>query len=909
MDFYSSRFIFIRPEDDPVFKYKSRSFQRGISKNDPELLSSSSSSESPDNTEDELEYSSESDLNNQNNRCCLCGSIKGVLLCIKCNKYFCNGPVYNSSNCQVIEHIRMSRHYQFKINDEYIKCSCCGDDNIYNLRYSHLADKLLCHSCFEHQKEEMSIEEINSFINSFVDEGRIDLLIFGRQNSNTAISKKAISAIDNNAYGEMGLLVRDRYDNFRDYYTTYKRLYDMELSCHNPITEICLKRYEQPNKFVIHRTRESGYELHIKTDSMEQNLYINSFIICCFEGNYHPFEKEDINSLVYNKKAKRKFDSSELVLTGRVVNFTSRLIIISLCEEYFKDIEKVKQVFDERIFNSFNILRCYIIDPKTQNFNTQQYTNGDLLNLHETTFIQSLLGNLHFPNWNLFEENDIIFEITETQNLNPQQKKAVLNSLNSQISVVFGPPGTGKTTVIKSMVVNFIQLEREHRISDMDEKIFGMKHKSLNNPKVLCVAQNNNAVNVLAGKLRSPGLKICRFISFERLEEMPFDQWDLCIYARTLEYALQDEERFREYRLRPDDSPFNLIKLLLELKEATRNRTVIKYSRRKMGNIHNAIKKEFKGIIEDCNVIVATVKSCLKNTFNDINFLCTFIDEATQCTEYDCLFPALRSPRLVLLGDIQQLKPVILSDEAKKAGFDISMFERLLHCKVRRTLLNEQYRMHPGISILPNTLFYNRKIIDGTRFERSNISIFPNKKVPIVFICHTGKERYCNDGSLFNDTEAEICKEVYLFLRNEAKIKIKDIEFLTPYNSQKVYAKDYCQIERASSIDSFQGNETDYVIFSPVRSNYVKGAKFIGDFHRVNVAITRAKKGLIIVGNDNTLKNETVWRLIFNFLARNGCFMKYVNTTENHFIPINYPIIQSNKYEQSPYHTDYLNDN
>ncbi|EDR27732.1 hypothetical protein, conserved [Entamoeba dispar SAW760] len=601
-----------------------------------------------------------------------------------------------------------------------------------------------------------------------------------------------------------------------------------------------------------------------------------------------------------------KFDSSDLILTGKVDNFTNTEIRISLREGYFKDIKDddvVKQRFDKSILNSFKILRCYIIDPNPH-INTK-FIEGVLTQFGNTSFIQSLIGNLRYPKNKIFEESDLICE----KKLNEQQKKAVLNALNSQISVVFGPPGTGKTTLIKSMVLNFLYLEQQtHRISEMDEKVFHFKHNDLKNPKVLCVAQNNNAANAIVSKLRYCPIGVCRFISFERLEEMPFDeQWKLCIYNKTLEYALRNKDKFENYKGN-DGHTFNLIGILLELEKAVKDKQIINYSRKKMGDIEYVIKKEFKNIIEDCSCIVATLRGCNKDEFHGINFLCTFIDEASQCTEFDCLFPVVLSPRLVLLGDIQQLKPVLLSKESKQAGFDITMLERLLRCDVRHTLLNEQYRMHPGFSILSNTLFYGGCIMDCTSSEQTNISIFPNKKRPIVFICHTGKERYCDGGKLFNDDEAQICKEVYELLCKEENTNPK-IEFLTPYNSQKGYVKKHCGIERASTIDSFQGNESDYVIFSPVRSNYNKGAHFIGDYHRVNVAITRAKKGLIIVGNYNTLRYERVWQLIFNFLARKGCFMNYEKTKKNHFVPTSYPNFPKGDYENSPFITKYLEDN
>ena len=194
-------------------------------------------------------------------------------------------------------------------------------------------------------------------------------------------------------------------------------------------------------------------------------------------------------------------------------------------------------------------------------------------------------------------------------------------------------------------------------------------------------------------------------------------------------------------------------------------------------------------------------------------------------------------------------------------------------------------------------------LIDKTSKKATEITLFPNKNCPFVFICHRGKERYSGRGSVFNDTEVDIVKKVLHILMTENGISQNRIGVISPYVAQK----EEINFEgTSSSVDGFQGSEKEYVILSTVRSNQTKGAGFVGEYRRINVALSRAKHGLIVVGNEMTLTMSPVWKKVLNYLARQDSVLMY---EDGEFKKHNYITSSAYDYEESDYKCYFLNDN
>jgi len=218
--------------------------------------------------------------------------------------------------------------------------------------------------------------------------------------------------------------------------------------------------------------------------------------------------------------------------------------------------------------------------------------------------------------------------------------------------------------------------------------------------------------------------------------------------------------------------------------------------------------------------------------------------------------------QLILVGDHCQLGPVVMCKKAAGAGLSQSLFERLVVVGIRPIRLDVQYRMHPDLSRFPSDFFYEGSLQNGVGSrERSLVLDFPwpNPERPMFFYVTHGCEEISGSGtSYLNRTEASNVEKITTkFLK--AGMRPDQIGIITPYEGQRAYlvqymqnqgpmnAKLYMEVEVAS-VDAFQGREKDIIILSCVRSNEAQGIGFLSDPRRLNVALTRAKYGLIIVG-------------------------------------------------------------
>jgi len=244
------------------------------------------------------------------------------------------------------------------------------------------------------------------------------------------------------------------------------------------------------------------------------------------------------------------------------------------------------------------------------------------------------------------------------------------------------------------------------------------------------------------------------------------------------------------------------------------------------------------------------------------------IDEATQATEPASLVPLVRGARqVVLVGDHRQLPPTVISKRAENGGLRRSLFERLVAMGIEPMLLNTQYRMHPAISLFPNDRFYKGKLIDGVEAsERPNPAglLWNDWEVPIVFLPVEGGETTSPDGaSKENHAEAGWAARLLEGLLDAGDLQSEDIGIITPYAGQVRAIRDALP-ERFDSVevrtvDGYQGREKDVILFSCVRSNQDGNVGFLSDPRRLNVALTRARRGLVVIGDPNTLRNDEVW--------------------------------------------------
>jgi regulator of nonsense transcripts 1 len=300
----------------------------------------------------------------------------------------------------------------------------------------------------------------------------------------------------------------------------------------------------------------------------------------------------------------------------------------------------------------------------------------------------------------------------------------------------------------------------------------------------------------------------------------------------------------------------------------------------------NLRRQAEKEILNNAEVICCTCVGAGDPRLSKMTFRTVLIDEATQACEPECLIPlVLGCKQAVLVGDHQQLGPVIMNKKASKAGLTQSMFERLVLLGIRPIRLQVQYRMHPCLSAFPSNMFYEGSLANGiTVAERTRSSLqfeWPDKSNTMYFWNTFGREEISSSGtSYLNRLEATHVEQIVTQLL-KAGIHPSQIGVITPYEGQRSYLvtnmqsrgtlpKDTYKDIEVASVDAFQGREKDYIILTCVRSNDNQGIGFLADPRRLNVALTRAKYGLCIVGNAKLLAKNPLWyELLIHFQEKN----------------------------------------
>lgn len=242
-----------------------------------------------------------------------------------------------------------------------------------------------------------------------------------------------------------------------------------------------------------------------------------------------------------------------------------------------------------------------------------------------------------------------------------------------------------------------------------------------------------------------------------------------------------------------------------------------------------------------------------------------------------CLVTCRLLLQVILVGDHCQLGPVIMCKRAAAAGLSMSLFERLRLLGVKPTRLQVQYRMHPCLSEWPSNTFYEGTLQNGTgagdRVGLTGEFPWPKQDKPMMFWVQLGTEELSSSGtSYINRAEAAVVEKVLTrFL--QIGVTPAQLGVITPYEGQRAHVvsvllrngtlrQDLYKAIEVSSVDAFQGREKDYIIVSCVRSNEQSGIGFLSDPRRLNVALTRARYGLILLGNPRVLSKQPLWNAL-----------------------------------------------
>ncbi len=426
------------------------------------------------------------------------------------------------------------------------------------------------------------------------------------------------------------------------------------------------------------------------------------------------------------------------------------------------------------------------------------------------------------------------------KNLNHSQKVAVAAiSRNEDVTIVHGPPGTGKTTTLIEAIMQLIK----------------------SGEKVGVAAPGNAAVDNIAKGLLSHGVRLLRVGNTSKIDEKVF------MHTPEGKSNAKQQKEIKELKIRAEEFRRMALKYKRNFGKAEREQRNLLF--REVKNIRAEIKRlraynEAK-LFEEADVVLGTPIGLYDAKDNKLSFQTIIIDEAGQCIEplAWCVFQM--APKVVLAGDHWQLPPTVLSNEAAGLGLNNSILEVAVANLKNVYLLNIQYRMRESIAGFSGEYFYKGLLKTAEHLGDTGTHL--------TFIDTAGSgynETQGGNGlSLQNEGELLIVQKL---IQAEELDPLKTA-FISPYSGQVAAAKEVLPLQiRKSTIDSFQGQEHEVIILSLVRSNEEGEIGFLKDYRRMNVAITRAKEQLIVIGDSTTIGGDRFFSFFISYVEKRGSY-------------------------------------
>ena len=433
--------------------------------------------------------------------------------------------------------------------------------------------------------------------------------------------------------------------------------------------------------------------------------------------------------------------------------------------------------------------------------------------------------------------------------LNASQQRAVNKTLCCRdVMVVHGPPGTGKTTTLVEAVYETLRRE----------------------PQVMVCAQSNAAVDWICGKLIDRGVPVLRVGNPARVDDK--------VLSATYE---------RQFEAHPDYPELWGVRKAIREVSAGRRRMSRADALALSNRLHNlrrrAVELEVKiqvEIFESARVVASTLVGSDNAVLKGRRFTTLYIDEAGQALEAACWIAIRKADRVIFAGDHCQLPPTVKSVEAERAGLSRSLMESVVDkCRSAVELLTVQYRMNEAIMRFSSDWFYGGRLQAAEEVKCRGILDFDS---PVEWLDTSEmdfSEKYVSaTGGRVNPDEGEFMLdslEAYIKRIGEKRVEDENLDFavISPYKAQVSWlrrnAKKRNILRRLkgkiaiNTIDGFQGQERDVVFISLVRSNDDGKIGFLSDLRRMNVAMTRARMKLVIIGSAATLTRHPFYEKLF----------------------------------------------
>lgn len=550
--------------------------------------------------------------------------------------------------------------------------------------------------------------------------------------------------------------------------------------------------------------------------------------------------KVEIQPTESKKKKKQTAEEQDDSAEGVIVRTTAKVISVAIDEKHESKVAGLTgRLWIAKLVNSSTYKRM-------------QYALNDLEKSTDLSSLVQLVLGQSKPHISQ-EKNMEFFDTT----LNDPQKEAVKYSLGSDISVIHGPPGTGKTYTVIEIVRQLVA----------------------RGERVLVCGPSNISVDNILERLHShmPGDQLLRLGHPARLLES-----NLIHSIELVSHYSNAGEVIRDIRQEIDQ---NLGKI---------SKTRSGRERKEIYNEIKILRKDYrvreKAVLADIvlasKVVVSTLHGAGSYSIKDAQALLSgrslfdtiIIDEVSQSLEPQCWIPLMMSPnakRLIIAGDNQQLPPTIKSKGKTQMILEKTIFDRLVkvHGSQIKHLLSIQYRMNQKIMDFPSNEFYEGKlqaadsVADRTLADLPQVQQLEDSEAPVVLLDTQGgaypeqesDEKVGSAVSRFNDNEALLVVN-YIERLKEWGVEPTSIGVISPYSAQvgllkRLIHEQSPEIE-ISTVDGFQGREKDVIVMSLVRSNDNHEVGFLAEDRRINVAITRPRRQLCVIGDTETLSKS-----------------------------------------------------
>ena len=433
--------------------------------------------------------------------------------------------------------------------------------------------------------------------------------------------------------------------------------------------------------------------------------------------------------------------------------------------------------------------------------------------------------------------------------LNASQEKAVNEVLWAKdVAVVHGPPGTGKTTTLVEAI--FETLRRESQ--------------------VLVCAQSNMAVDWISEKLVDRGINVLRIGNPTRVND------------KMLSFTYE-----RRFEAHPDyPQLWSIRKAIRELRQQRKHAVSWHQKMDRLKSRATELELRIRSsLFGEARVIASTLTGAANRVLEGEKYSTLFIDEAAQALEAACWIAIRKAGRVILAGDHCQLPPTVKSIMALKGGLGKTLMERIVENKPETvTLLKMQYRMNEQIMKFSSEWFYHGMVESAPTVSHRGILDYDTPMMWIDTAECDGKEEFVGENfGRINRAEAELTLQtLQQYLEKIGKQRILeesiDVGIISPYRAQvqllrkelrkREFFRPYRHLLTVNTVDGFQGQERDIILISLVRSNDGGDIGFLRDLRRMNVAITRARMKLIILGSSETMTSHPFYKKLYEYVGQ-----------------------------------------